>query len=154
MMKFKVRPASERDILALRSQRHRMFDDMHSPPPKDHAIHDKAFPGWARREMRAKRLHCFLVETDDGRTVGGGTLWLREVQPYPGFAGGKIPYLMSVYTEPEFRGKGVATMVTKHAINWAKEHGYPSMTLHASRRGRKIYETLGWKQGNEMDLEF
>ncbi|MDA4126881.1 MAG: GNAT family N-acetyltransferase [Thaumarchaeota archaeon] len=154
MTKFKVRPAGEHDIPALTSQRHRMFEDMHSPPIKDLAIHDVAFPIWARTEIKSRRLFCFLVETDDGRTVGGATLWLREVQPYPGFAGGKIPYLMSVYTEPEFRGRGVATLVTKHAMDWAKENGYPSMSLHASHNGRKIYESLGWKPGNEMDFEF
>jgi GNAT superfamily N-acetyltransferase len=107
-----------------------------------------------REEIRAKRLFCFLVETDDGRTVGGGTLWLREVQPYAGFAGGRIPYLMSVYTELDFRGQGVATCVTRHAMNWAKEHGYSSMSLHASHMGRKLYESLGWKPGNEMYYEF
>jgi GNAT superfamily N-acetyltransferase len=154
MTQFKVRQASERDIPTLTSQRHKMFEDMHSPSPKDHAVHDKAFPGWAKKEIRARRLFCFLVETQDGRTVGGATLWLREVQPYPGFAGGKIPYLMSVYTVPDFRGKGVATLVIKHAMNWAKRHKYPAMSLHASKDGRKIYETLGWESGNEMNYEF
>ncbi|MDA4119111.1 MAG: GNAT family N-acetyltransferase [Thaumarchaeota archaeon] len=154
MTDFKVRLAGEPDIPTLTAQRHKMFEDMHSPPSKDQAVHDKAFPGWAKREIRAERLFCFLVESDDSRTVGGATLWLREVQPYPGFAGGKIPYLMSVYTEPDFRGRGVATLVIKQAMDWAKRHRYPSMSLHASKDGRKIYESLGWESGNEMDYEF
>jgi len=154
MTEFKVRPAGERDIPTLTSQRHKMFEDMHSPPPKDHAVHDKAFPGWAKREIKAKRLICFLVEADDGRTVGGATLWLREVQPYPGFAGGMIPYLMSVYTEPDFRGMGVGSLVINHAMDWAKDNGYPSMSLHASKDARKIYESLGLESGNEMGYEF
>ncbi|HEV2226941.1 MAG TPA: GNAT family N-acetyltransferase [Nitrososphaerales archaeon] len=154
MTEFKVRQAGERDIPTLTSQRHRMFEDMHSPPSEDHAVHDNAFPGWAKKEIKANRFFCFLVQTDDGRTVGGATLWLREVQPYPGFAGGKVPYLMSVYTEPEFRGRGVATLVIKRAMDWANERGFHSMSLHASKDGRKIYESLGWKSGNEMDYEF
>ena len=154
MTEFKVRPAGERDIPMLTSQRHKMFEDMHSPPSKDHAIHDRAFPGWAKRELRAKKLFCFLVETKDGRTVGGATLWLREVQPYPGFKGGMVPYMMSVYTEPDFRGRGAGTFVIKHTMNWARKHGFHSMSLHASKEGRKIYESLGWVSGNEMDYEF
>lgn len=154
MTEFKVRLASEGDIPTLTSQRHKMFEDMHSPPPKDHAVHDQAFPRWAKREIRAKRLICFLVESNDDKTIGGATLWLREVQPYPGFAGGKIPYLMSVYTVPDFRGRGVATLVIKHAMDWAKGHRYATMSLHASKDGRKIYESLGWESGNEMDYEF
>jgi GNAT superfamily N-acetyltransferase len=61
---------------------------------------------------------------------------------------------MSVYTDPDSRGKGIATMVIRHAMDWAKDHGYPSMSLHASKDGKKIYESLGWESGNEMDFEF
>ncbi len=56
MTELKVRTAGERDIHTLATQRHKMFEDMHSPPSKDHAVHDNAFPGWAKREIRAKRL--------------------------------------------------------------------------------------------------
>jgi len=56
------------------------------------------------------------VETKDGRVVGGGSVWLREVQPYTGFQGGKIPYLMSIYTDPYYRGRGTGTMVARKAL--------------------------------------
>jgi GNAT superfamily N-acetyltransferase len=154
MRPYRVRLATKKDISTLAEQRHRMFMDMHSPAKKEMDVHDKAFPEWARREMRAKRLISFLVETEDGKVVGGGSLWLREVQPYPGFKGGKTPYLMSVYTEPGHRGKGVATMILRRAIAWSKLRGYPSISLHASKMGRPLYEKFGWKQSSEMTLDF
>ncbi len=137
----------------LAEQRHRMFADMYSPPKRDLAVHDAAFPRWVRKQMRAKRLVCFLVETSDGEVVGGGSLWLRDVQPYPGFPGGKIPYLMSMYTDPAYRGSGIATLVVKRAMAWSKARGFPSMSLHASRMGKPLYEKLGWERSSEMNVE-
>lgn len=130
-----------------------MFEDMYSPSKKDIKTHDEAFPSWAKREMRAKRLWCFLVETGNGKIVGGGTLWLREVQPHPGFAGGKVPYLMSMYTDPAHRGVGVGTMILKRAMAWSRAQGYPEVTLHASKMGRPLYEKFGWKPSPEMTVD-
>jgi GNAT superfamily N-acetyltransferase len=151
---LKVREGTPKDVDELVRQRHRMFEDMGHATRRAIGVHDRAFPGWVRREMRAGRFVAFLVETDKGEVVAGGSLWLREVQPYPGFPGGRAPYLMSMYTEPSFRGKGVGTMVVKRAVEWSKKHGYSSMTLHSSGKGRPLYEKLGWEASSEMELEF
>ena len=49
--------------------------------------------------------------------------------------------------EPKFRRKRVATLVVKEAERWAWASGYHSMTLHASKEGRKVYKRLGWERG-------
>ena len=150
MNPYRVRPATLGDIPVLARQRHSMFVDMHTPSRKDLAVHDAAFPSWARREMRAGRLHCFLVEDRSGSVLGGGALWLREVQPYPGFGGGMVPYLMSMYTEPGSRRKGLASLIVKQSMEWARSQGYARMTLHASEVGREVYWKLGWERSWEM----
>lgn len=151
---FRVRQGTLSDIEEMVRQRHEMFVDMGRPSAKALRIHDSSFPDWARREMRAKRFICFLVENDGGEVIGGGSLWLRGVQPFPGYAGGKVPYLMSMYTAPGYRGRGVGTMLVKRAIEWSKSHGYTSITLHSSKMGRQLYEKLGWKSSPEMELIF
>lgn len=78
---------------------------------------------------------------------------LRDVQPFPGFKGGKVPYLMSIYTSPSQRGKGVATRLTRHAVAWSRAHGFGSTTLHTSRMGRLLYRSLGWNDSSEMELD-
>ena len=153
MTRFRVRRATMKDIGTLTEQRHKMFADIGERPRRELAVHDRAFKAWAAKEMRAKRLVCFLVENGLGKIVGGGSVWLRQVQPYPGYPGGKMPYLMSMYTEPACRGRGVGRLVARHAIEWCKAQGFPSMTLHASEIGRPLYEKLGWKQSNEMKLQ-
>gem|GEM_PF-7059414 len=36
---------------------------------------------------------------------------------------------------------------------WAQASSYPSMNLHASKKGRKVRKKLGWEQGWEMRTE-
>ena len=49
--------------------------------------------------------------------------------------------------------KGVARLVVKEAERWARANGYPSMNLHTSKKGRKVYKRLGWERGWEMCTE-
>jgi GNAT superfamily N-acetyltransferase len=153
LTQYRIRRASVRDIQTLVKQRRAMFSEMHSQPRRALDVHDRAFAGWARRETLAGRLQSFLVESANREVVGGGSVWLREVQPHPGFKGGKEPYLMSMYTVPGHRGRGIATLIVKHAVSWAKTRGYRSMSLHASKMGRPLYEELGWKATPEMELD-
>ena len=118
---------------------------------------DRVYRRWAKPRLKTGALVGFIVEAD-GQIAGSGCLWLRPVQPVPvpgrpGFKGGGQPYLLSMYTEHAFRGKGVATKIVKESIRWAKAKGFPRMTLHASDMGRSVYEKLGFKQTWEMKLE-
>jgi hypothetical protein len=38
------------------------------------------------------------------------------------------------------------------SIAWCREQGYRSMTLNASDAGRSLYESMGFKAGNQMSL--
>jgi GNAT superfamily N-acetyltransferase len=127
-----------------------MFEEVHHRSPEDHETGDNSYREWVRRMMKEKLLIGFLVLADNKKPVAGGCLWLKEAQPSPGFPGGRVPYLMSMYTEPGFRGRGFATMIVKEAMKWARRNGYRMMLLHASKMGRPIYAKLGWKRTREM----
>lgn len=153
MRAFKVIVATPKDIDILVRFRHEMFEDMGHRTAEEHRLNDVQFRRWAILKMKERKLRCFLVKAPDGESAGGGTVWLREVQPSPGRRAGVMPYLMSMYTEPKFRRKGVATLVVREAERWARDRGYPLMNLHASRKGRKVYAKLGWKRTWEMVTE-
>ena len=152
-MKVKIRPATLKDLDTLVHQRHMMFEDMDHPTPEEHEIGDRAYRKWASREMRADRFVGFLATTLSGRVVAGGCVWLQEVQPRPGFSGGRRPYLMSMYTEPKSRGAGLASLIVRQAMDWCKRKGYSRMTLHASKMGRRVYKKIGWQRTWEMAIE-
>ncbi len=114
---------------------------------------DTVYRAWAKPRLKTGELVGFIVEADS-QIAGSGCLWLQPRLGVPGFKGGPQPYLLSMYTEHAFRGKGVATKIVKESIRWAKAKGFSRMTLHASDMGRSIYEKLGFKQTWEMKLDF
>ncbi len=54
-------------------------------------------------------------------------MWLQQVQPRPHRASMVQPYLLSMYTEPDFRRRGVASMVVKEAIEWCRKNKYSQL---------------------------
>ena len=98
-----------------------------------------------------------MARAADGKVAGSGCVLIKEDQPRPTDKSVYTPYLMSMYTEGEYRKgeyrkKGVATGIVAASIKWCREHGHGSITLHASREGRGIYEGFGFNPTNEMRL--
>jgi len=129
-----------------------MFEDIRHRSAREHKVGDESFSKWAQKKIKTGELTCYLAQSGT-RTAAGGCVWLREEQPGPGYTGGLIPYVMSMYTEPAFRRKGLASLLVKTMEREARREGHPWMTLHASTFGRKIYPKLGWKRGWEMYLD-
>jgi ribosomal protein S18 acetylase RimI-like enzyme len=62
--------------------------------------------------------------------------------------------ILNVYTEPEFRRRGVAREIMVTIMAWVKARGLRAVNLHASHEGRALYEKLGFEATNEMRLRF
>ena len=90
---------------------------------------------------------------DGGRVVAGVGLLIT-----PWVSGPQTPdqthraYLLNVYTAPEYRNQGLARKLTTMAIEWCAANGFKRLWLHASDRGRRVYEALGFRSTNEMML--
>jgi predicted GNAT family acetyltransferase len=63
---------------------------------------------------------------------------------------GRQAIIQNVYTEPEWRRRGVAALLIKRIIDWSREEGIGSLVLHASDEGRAVYERLGFIATSEM----
>ena len=115
--------------------------------------HDRVYRRWARRLMAQGKFLAVVAEDADGRPVGSGAIWRMPAQPRPGPLGrGEIPYILSMYTEPRWRGRGVATEIVQEMVRWSKAHRFSRIILHASRFGRPVYARLGFEDGSEMRL--
>ncbi len=150
---IRIRRATTRDLDVLVDQRRKMFEEVRPRTPEEHAIGDRAYRAWARRLMRARQFVGFLAVSPAGRVVAGGCVWLQPGQPSPGSGARFMPYLLSMYTEPEYRHRGIATRIVREAMRWGRERGYPRMTLHASRFARRMYRGLGWERTWEMRVD-
>ena len=154
MPKFRIRRAAMKDLDVLVEQRHKMFEEMGVGSAEERRIASDEYRTWARKHMRNGKLVCFVAKMEEsGGAVAGGCVWLRETQPAPWHPKGPVPYLLSMYTEPEFRGKGLATGIVKRAMRWASENGHSRMTLHASKPGKRVYSKVGWERTWEMSAD-
>jgi GNAT superfamily N-acetyltransferase len=93
--------------------------------------------------------------------VAGAGIFLRASLPSPrkvngetvGVTTGKLGLLINVFTEPEWRRRGVAMLLMQRAIDWSREQRLDRLILHASPSGRPLYEKMGFVSTNEMRLE-
>jgi GNAT superfamily N-acetyltransferase len=109
---------------------------------------------WIREKLSKGELIGFIAKTEDSRVAGSGCIWIREEQPRPTNPRQAQPYLMSMYTEREFRRKGVAKLIVKRALDWCRERDYERIILHASEQGKALYESFGFGPTTEMRLKF
>jgi predicted GNAT family acetyltransferase len=63
---------------------------------------------------------------------------------------GRQGTIVNVFTEPQWRRRGIAGLLIQEIIIWSRNEGLDRLILHASDEGRSIYETLGFVASNEM----
>ena len=148
--KLSVHKAGLGDLDALVHQRRRMWEALGIRDDDLHIRGDRVYDQWARARLKNHQLMGWIVKSADGRVAGGGCVWLQPVQPRPHRASMVQPYLLSMYTEPGFRRRGVASMVVKEAMGWCRKNKYERLMLHASEMGRKVYCKLGFRRTWEM----
>ncbi len=89
--------------------------------------------------------------------VAGAGVQVRRVLPFPTTLGGgaavaegRQAIVLNVYTEPAWRGRGLAGLLMDHVLAWSRAAGIESLVLHASEAGRPMYEGMGFVRTNEM----
>ncbi len=152
-MKFAISQAKTEDIEILVKHRLSMFNDMYPKLAKEIEESRTQTLQWLEEKLSEGALVCFVVRAEDKHPIGSGCLWIKKEQPNPTRPRLEAPYLMSMYTEKDFRRKGVARLVVKSAIDWSREQGYDRINLHATDVGSPLYEEFGFKQTNEMQLK-
>ncbi|MGG3790248.1 GNAT family N-acetyltransferase, partial [Geobacillus thermodenitrificans] len=60
-------------------------------------------------------------------------------------------WVISVYTIPHHRKKGLASQLVEEVCSWLKERGARRARLWASSEGRRIYERLGFSPMLDME---
>ena len=153
MARFRVRLATRRDLDLLVLHRRGMWESMGERDRRALDEGDRVYRRWARQRLSSKRLVGLIVEDATGHRVASGCIWLRPTQPGLGNTLLQNPYLLSMYTEPNYRGRGLGTRIVREAVRWCREHGYTRLVLHASRQGRGLYRRLGFERTWEMRIK-
>ncbi len=91
--------------------------------------------------------HIAFVAVDiDGceRIVGTGGISFYSVMPTYHLPSGRKGYIMNMYTDPEYRRRGIARYILSLLIEDAHSLGVEHITLEATPMGRPLYESYGF----------
>lgn len=151
-VQFSITPGTAEDLDILVTHRLKMWDEIRPDRKNYHPDFKKATKDWLSVKVKDSNFVSFIARTGDGKLAGSGCVLIKEDQPRPDRLVIGAPYLISMYTEPEYRSHGVASLIVQKAIDWAKGNGYDRMDLHGSPMGKSLYEKFGFRQTNEMRL--
>lgn len=156
---FVVRRADVRDAGVIARHRARMFQDMGDLSGDTLDDFLAASQAWTERGLGSGEYVGWLAAPKDepGVVIAGAGVQLRQVAPHPhrparngGFAKGRHAIVLNVFTEPEWRNRGVALLLMDGIIRWARGEKLDRLVLHASPQARSLYERMGFVATNEM----
>ncbi len=153
---FQIRRATAQDADIISWHRARMFQDMgdvlgdafeilraKARTRLEHWIDNRNYIGWLAAPADKPEM-----------IVAGAGVQLQPILPRPldisTIGESRQGTIVNVFTEPQWRQRGIAGLLIKEIIIWSKNEQIDRLVLHASDEGRSIYERLGFITSNEM----
>ncbi len=97
--------------------------------------------------------HTSYLVFDNEKVIGAGSICYYSVMPTCCNPTGKKAYVMNMYTAPEYRRKGIASVVLDKLVKEALDKGVTDIGLEATDMGRPLYEKYGFEGADaEMKL--
>ena len=143
-MSIQIRLAVPADIPQLCKLRLAYFDEEFGTLPADKTAAIKAhLPAYFTAHL-GRDCIAAAAEAEDGTLVSNALLTVIEKPANPFFPCGRSGYVLGVFTEPDYRGQGLATQIMALILQEAKRLQLDTVTLSASDMGKGIYEKLGF----------
>ena len=113
------------------------------PAPKDYYhrhLSDGTFVSW--------------LALDGKKIIGTSGMSFVEKPPYFGCPTGRIGLLSSMFTDPDYRRRGIARELLDRVVSDARSYGCGTVQITASDMGMKLYSSYGFKSnGNFMQYK-
>ena len=91
---------------------------------------------------------------DGEKIIGTSGLSFVEKPPYFGCPTGRIGLLSSMFTDPDYRRRGIARELLDRVVSEARSYGCGTVQITASDMGMKLYSAYGFKSnGNFMQYK-
>ena len=91
---------------------------------------------------------------DGDDIIGTSGMSFVEKPPYFGCPSGRIGLLSSMFTNPNYRRKGIAKKLLSRVVNDARDYGCGTIQITASDMGVKLYTYFGFvHNGNFMQYK-
>ena len=151
-----IRRATVGDAAILAHHRVAMFRDMgHVPTDQLATTLLELSTAAIAAELSGESYVGWLALDETDRVVAGAGVHVKPQLPRISDDGtrvvtGSLPLVVNVYTEPGWRGRGIARTLMATLMQWATTEGFDRVVLHASDAGRPLYVSLGFNPTNEM----
>ena len=155
MNDYSIRRVTLQETAIVAGHRLRMFQEMGQVPAE---LADQLLQS-SRRALAAlfangEYIGWFAVN-GAGDVIGGAGVHIKAQLPRIAATGdtvadSPVPLVVNVYTEPDWRGRGVARALMRELMTWAFEQNYERVVLHASDAARPLYVSLNFAPTNEM----
>lgn len=98
--------------------------------------------------------HTAYLVFDGDKFIGAGGVSYFNVMPTYHNPSGRKAYIMNMYTDPEYRRRGIAYKTLEYLVADVKSKGISMITLEATDAGRPLYEKYGFRiMESEMVIE-
>jgi GNAT superfamily N-acetyltransferase len=146
-----IREATPRDIPEILRQRRAMYQDMDYKDTKKLAAMVATSAVYLSVALPAGSFRAWLAVSGE-RVVGGGAVLISPWPSHPNNGQCLRATILNVYTYPYYRKKGIGRQLMQTMIDWCRKEDFAFVSLHASKDGRHLYESMGFEPTNEMRL--
>ena len=131
-----------------------MVDDFGGVSDHEKECMEKQLPDYFNRKL-GDELIAFVAK-DGNRIVSVAYLHIIEMPANSILLNGLYGEVLSVYTEPEYRGKGLCTKLMQNLIDYGKKRGLGRVDLSATKEGYPIYVKMGFveKEQRYIDMRY
>ena len=156
MSNYTIRPATVADNIIIAEHRVAMFREMGEVPTEALGAQLLTESTMALAACLGDQSYVGWLAVDAGAAViAGAGAHIKPQLPRISHDGARVvaaplPLAVNVYTDPAWRGRGIARALMKTMMGWAAEQGFDRLVLHASDAGRPLYLSLGFEATNEM----
>ena len=131
-----------------------MIDDFGGISDHEKECMEKQLPDYFNRKL-GDELVAFVAK-DAERIVSVAYLHIIEMPANSILLNGLYGEVLSVYTEPEYRGKGLCTQLIRNLVEYGKKRGLGRVDLSATKEGYPIYAKVGFvdKEQRYTDMRY
>ena len=90
------------------------------------------------------------LATDGEKIIGTSGMSFVEKPPYFGCPNGRIGLLSSMFTDPDYRRRGIAKELLRRVTDEARAYGCGMVQITASDMGVLLYTAFGFKKNGKF----
>lgn len=153
---YTIRQATVGDAAIIAHHRVAMFRDMGDVPTDALAAELLSKSTTALTALLREDTYVGWLAVDSTeRVIAGAGVHVKPQLPrishdHARVVAAPVPLVVNVYTDPAWRGQGIARALMQRLMAWARAQGADRVLLHASDAGRPLYQSLGFVPTNEM----